>query len=232
MKNAAVGMITLVATALLLVAGASREREAFARSSAGPIDAPSVGSPQEAAAAQSASIEGAPASPPQAGTGLPRSEPTSHGPTVAAAPSVPPPPTVPPSPSVPPPPDGRAAYLQQLVAEAREQNEQLSEIHDQLAMQQEQAAEAESERQAEVEEQSAEHAATLRALDTLRRAEAMLAFGNSDGVADELANASTALWGRTRLDVDAAREALANEDLFLARQYLTAALAERRRPLY
>ena len=226
MKNAAVGMITLVATALLLVAGASREREAFAQSSAGPIDAPSVGSPQKAPAAQSASIEGSPASPPQAGTALPGSEPTSHGPAVAAAPSVPPPPTV------PPPPGGRAAYLQQLVAEARQQNEQLSEIHDQLAAQQEQAAEAESERQAEVEEQSAEHAATLRALDTLRRAEAMLAFGNSDGVADELANASTALWGRTRLDVDAAREALANEDLFLAREYLAAALAERRRPLY
>jgi len=119
-----------------------------------------------------------------------------------------------------------------LVAEARQQNEQLSEIHDQLAAQQEQAAEKESDRQAEVEDQSAQHAATLRALDTLRRAEARLAFGNSDGVDDELANASTALWGRTRLDVDAAREALANEDLFLAREYLAAALAERRRPLY
>ena len=220
MKNAAVGMITMVATALLLVAGASREREAFAQSSAGPMDAPSVGSPQEAPAAQSASIEGAPALPPQAGTGLPHSDPTSQAPAGAAAPSV------------PPPPDGRAAYLQQLIAEARQQNEQLSEIHDQLAAQQEQAAEAESERQAEAEEASAQHAATLRALDILRRAEEMLAFGNSDGVDDELANASTALWGRTRLDVDAAREALANEDLFLARQYLAAALAERRRPLY
>jgi hypothetical protein len=219
MKIAAIGMMTMVATALLLVAGAPREREAFAQAGGGPIDAPSGASPQEAPAAQSASIGVAPVSPPQAGTGLPRSDPTSHGPAGAA-------------PSVPPPPDGRAAYLQQLVAEARQQNEQLSEIHDQLAAQQEQAAEAESERQAEAEQQSAEHAATLRALDTLRHAEAMLAIGNSDGVDDELANASTALWGRTRLDVDAAREALANEDLFLARQYLAAALAERRRPLY
>jgi hypothetical protein len=219
MKIAAIGMMSMVATALLLVAGASRGREAFAQAGAGSIDAPSGGSPQEAPAAQSASIEGAPVSPPQAGTGLPRSEPPSHGPTGAAAPSVP-------SPS-----DGRAAYLQQLVTEARQQNEQLSEIHDQLAAQQQQAAEAESERQAEAEAESAQHAATLRALDTLRRAEAMLAIGSSDGVDDELANASTALWGRTRLDVDAAREALANEDLFLARQYLAAALAERRRPL-
>jgi len=226
MKIAAVGMMTMVATALLLVAGASREREAFAQAGAGPIDAPSGASPQEAPAAQSASIQGAPVSPPQAGTGLPRSEAPSHGPSGAAL-SVPPAPQPP-----PPPPDGRAAYLQQLVTEAHQQNEQLAGIHDQLAAQQQQAAEAESERQAEAEEASAQHAATLRALDILRRAEEMLAFGNSDGVDDELANASTALWGRTRLDVDAAREALANEDLFLARQYLAAALAERRRPLY
>ena len=223
MKIAAVGMMTMVATALLLVAGASREREAFAQAGAGPIDAPSGASPQEAPAAQSASIQGAPVSPPQAGTGLPRSEAPSHGPIGAAL-------SVPPAPQ-PPPPDGRAAYLQQLVTEAHQQNEQLAGIHDQLAAQQQQAAEAESERQAEAEEASAQHAATLRALDILRRAEEMLAFGNSDGVDDELANASTALWGRTRLDVDAAREALANEDLFLARQYLAAALAERR-PLY
>ena len=96
MKNAAVGMMTMVATALLLVAGASREREAFAQAGAGPIDAPSGASPQEAPAAQSASIQGAPVSPPQAGTGLPRSEATSHGPSGAAL-SVPP---------APPPPRG------------------------------------------------------------------------------------------------------------------------------
>ncbi len=51
--------------------------------------------------------------------------------------------------------------------------------------------------------------------------------GSSDGVDDELANAEAVLWGRTRLDVQAAREALANEDLYPARQYLAAALAER-----
>jgi len=218
MKIAAIGMMTMVATALLLAAGAPREREAFAQTGAG-IDTPSDGSPQ-AAPAQSASIEGAPVSPPPAGTAVTPSAPTSRVPASEAAPSV------------PLAPDGRAAYLQQLIAEARQQNEQLSEIHDQLAAQQEQAAEAESERQAEAEQQSAQHAATLRALDTLRHAEAMLAIGNSDGVDDELASASTALSGRTRLDVDAAREALKNEDLFLARQYLAAALAERRRPLY
>ena len=81
---------------------------------------------------------------------------------------------------------------------------------------------------AQLGEETAQHAATLQALDLLRNAQAMLAIGSSDGVDEKLANAETALSGRTRLDVEAAREALANEDLFLARQYLAAALAERR----
>ena len=55
-----------------------------------------------------------------------------------------------------------------------------------------------------------------------------LETGNSDGVDDELRRAEAALSGRTRLDVEAAREALAREDLLPARQYLAAALAERR----
>jgi hypothetical protein len=56
----------------------------------------------------------------------------------------------------------------------------------------------------------------------------MLESGNSDGVDDELRRAEAALSGRTRLDVEAAREALAREDLLPARQFLAAALAERR----
>jgi hypothetical protein len=74
----------------------------------------------------------------------------------------------------------------------------------------------------------AQHAATLEALDALRQAEALLAGGNSDGVDDQLSRAEAALSGRTRLDVEAAREALARSDLYPARQYLAAALAERR----
>jgi len=93
-----------------------------------------------------------------------------------------------------------------------------------------QAAQEESRRYAAAEEETAQHAATLQALDTLRNAEWMLATGNWDGVDGELANAEAALSGRTRLDLEAAREALANEDLYLARQYLAAALAERRAP--
>jgi hypothetical protein len=49
-------------------------------------------------------------------------------------------------------------------------------------------------------------------------------------VDDELSRAEEALSGRTRLDVEAAREALARSDLYPAREYLAAALAERRVP--
>jgi len=215
MKIAITAMMTAVATALLV----------FAQPGAAPIDVASGGNSQPALAAQSASIEGdpLPPPPPQRSPRLPRSETVSYDATDAEASSVPP---------APPPSDARAAYLRELVEQARQQNEQLAEIDDELAAQRRQAAEEESERQAEAEQESAQHAARLQALDTLRRVEAMLAIGNSDGVDEELANASMSLSGRTRLDVEGAREALANEDLFLAREYLAAALAERRRPLY
>ncbi len=75
---------------------------------------------------------------------------------------------------------------------------------------------------------TAQHAATVHALGILRQAEALLATGDSDGVDDELGRAEAALSGRTRIDVDAAREALERSDLFAARQYLAAALVERR----
>src|SRR2546428_11004121 len=122
MKIASTGMMTAVATALLVLA----------QSGAGPTDAPSGGSSQPARAALSASIEGDPLSLPQTGPRLPRSEPVSSGATDAA-------PSAPPAP--PPAPDGRAAYLQEWVAQARQQNEQLAEIDDQLAAMRRRAAE-------------------------------------------------------------------------------------------
>jgi hypothetical protein len=220
MKIASTAMMTAVAAVLLVLASASREGDARAQSGPGSIGAQPVGSARPAPAPLSASLEGEARSDPQVGSHLQRSELVGYDATDAQAPSAPP---------ASPPTDARAAYLQDLVAQARQQNEQLAEIDDELAAQRRQAAQKEARRQAEARQESAQQAATLQALDTLRRAEAMLAFGNSDGVDDQLANASRALWGRTRLDVDAAREALANEDLFLARQYLAAALAERRR---
>ena len=127
-----------------------------------------------------------------------------------------------------PPPDSQVAPLQQLVLQSEQENEQLGRIDNQLTALRLQAYEEEWRRQAVWEQEAAQQAATLQALETLRYAERMLATGNADGVDDELANAEAALSGRTRLDVEAAREALANEDLYPARQYLAAALAERR----
>jgi len=72
------------------------------------------------------------------------------------------------------------------------------------------------------------HASTLESLNTLRQVEARLATGDADGADDQLARAEVALSGRTRLDVEAAREALGRSDLLPARQFIAAALQERR----
>jgi hypothetical protein len=126
------------------------------------------------------------------------------------------------------PRDDRAAALQQLVAQSRLATEQLGQIDDRLAALRRLATDEESRRQGAADQEAAQHAATLDALGTLRQAEAQLATGDSDGVDEELGYAQAALSGRTWLDVEAAREALARFDLFPARQYLDAALAERR----
>ena len=123
-------------------------------------------------------------------------------------------------PAIPPPP-ARGAALQELVVQSQRENEQLAELRQQLAVE-------ESRGRDERAQEDAQHAATLEALDTLRQAEASLATGDWEGVDDELVRAEAALSGRTRLDVEAAREALAREDLLPARQYLAAALAENR----
>jgi hypothetical protein len=110
------------------------------------------------------------------------------------------------------------------------ESEQLGEIDDHLAALQQQAADEAARRQWEAEQEAAQHLATLDALATLRHADAQLATGNWEGVDDELSLAEDVLSGRTRLDVEAAREALARSDLLPARGYLAAALSERRTP--
>jgi hypothetical protein len=134
------------------------------------------------------------------------------------------------APTPSPPPRDRAPALQQLVGQSQEENEQLGQIDGELAAAQQQAVEAEWQREAVAAAAAAQHAATVEALRILRRAEAVLATGDSDGVDEDLASAQAALSGRTRIDVEAAREALARSDLYPARQYLEAALAERRLP--
>jgi hypothetical protein len=153
----------------------------------------------------------------------------------APAPAVPPPDSAPDAaapagPAVQLPSDDQEAALEQLVVQSQQENEQLRVIDKQLATERQQVAHDESQRQSEAEQQGARHAATLAALGTLRQAEVRLASGNSDGVDHELANAEAALSGRTRLDVEASREAIARGDLFEAGLYLAGALAERRAP--
>ncbi len=123
-----------------------------------------------------------------------------------------------------------AAPVPQAPAQAGLETEQLGPVEDQLVQLRQQLAAEEAQRQEEKTEEAAQHAATLEALDALRQAEASLATGDADGVDEELAGAEAALSGRTRLDIEAAREALARSDLMPARQFLAAALAERRAP--
>ncbi len=220
MKTALAAALTaLSALVVVVLASASWEPHVSGSSLAGQV-APSLGaSPPPATGALPGPLEGDAASQPQGGTSSPRFEPVSDdAPETAAAPA---------QAALP---DDQVAALQQLVAQSREENEQLGQIDDRLAALQQQTADDESQRQSEAEQEAAQHAATLDALGTLRRAEAQLEAGDSDGVDDELGQAEAALSGRTRLDVEAAREALARSDLFPAREYLAAALAERRIP--
>jgi hypothetical protein len=92
----------------------------------------------------------------------------------------------------------------------------------------EQQVDQESQREAEASERAARHAAALNALDQLRSAEVTLATGETDGIDDELRGAEGALPGATSADLEAARAALAQSDLYQAREYIAAALAERR----
>ena len=219
MKIALAAMVTALTALGVVLATTSREPHVSGQVPAGPVDAPPSGSLRAASGAPAAPLESSAPSQPQGGARLPRSEPASSDPPNA---------TMPPAGVVLPPPDSQVAPLQQLVVQSRQENEQLGWINGQLAARRLQAYEEEWRRQAMAEQEAAQQAATLQALETLRYAERMLAIGNSDGVDDQLVNAEAALSGRTRLDVAAAREALANEDLYPARQYLAAALAERR----
>jgi hypothetical protein len=151
-------------------------------------------------------------------------------PAAQTAPAAPPTAAADPTPIAPPAPRDRASGFQQLIGQTVQQNERLGQIDVELAEALQRAADEAWRRRAIDAQVAAEHAATLDALETLRESKAQLATGDFDGVDAALAGAEEALSGRTRLDVEAAREALARSDLYPARQYLDAALNERRVP--
>jgi hypothetical protein len=217
-------VISLTAALVVVLTSASRESRISGHSPADAVATLPSGSPQPAPDALPGPLEDIARSQPQGGTPSPRSEPvSSEAPDAPAAADPDPVPAVQPA-------DEQVAALDQLIAQSRQENEQLGQIHHQIAALRQQAADQESQRQDEAEQAAAQHAATLEALNTLRQAEALLETGNWDGVDDELVRAEAALSGRTLLDVEMAREALSRSDLLPARQYLAAALAERRSP--
>jgi hypothetical protein len=243
MRSVLAGTVAALTSVVVALATASRDQDQSGHSSAGPATASSSSSPGPAPSVSPATPEERRS--PQRAAPLPRSEPASSSDAGNAPAAVPTAGNTSPSGNAPPsgdtPPSGnpapsgntqrsdeQLAALQELVAQSRLQNEQLWYIDEQLASVRRQAADAEFRRVAEKEQEAAQHAATLQALDVLRRAEALLAVGDYEGVEAELGRAEAALPGRTRVDVDAAREALGRSDLYAARVYLAAALAERR----
>ncbi len=214
---AAIG-ISLAAALAVVLTSASRELQLARHWGAGTAAPALSGSPRPAPDALPGPPQDGAPSQPQTGMPLARSEPVSFEAPDAA---------VDPVPAVQPPYE-RAAALDQLVEQSRQENEQLGQIHHQLTALRQEATDQETQREGEAEQAAADHAATLEALNTLRQLEARLETGDSDGVDEELVRAEAALSGRTLLDVEAAREALARSDLLPARQYLAAALAERR----
>jgi hypothetical protein len=221
MKTTLVAMVTAVTVAIVMLGIASRAPGIAQDFRPEPASVPSArkdGPPSTPAGRSPVATAISPAAPV-----LLRSERVT--PDTAQAATVP-------AANAPAPSGDQVAALRQLVAESRQENEQLRQIDEQLAsVPQQGAAESrrrDASRQEAAQQEVAQHDATVRALATLRRAEALLATGDSDGVDEELGRAESALFGRTRLDVDAAREALGRSDLFAAREYLAAALAERR----
>jgi hypothetical protein len=223
MKIALAAMVTaLTAAVVVVLMSTPREPRASAHFADGPVAASPASNLAPETAASPAVLEGSAPSQPQGARPSSRSELVSlDAPDAPAAPA----------PAVLPPPDGQVDALQQLVTQSRQENEQLGQIDDHLTALQQQAADQEARRQWEAEQEAAQHDATLEALATLRHADALLATGNWEGVDDELGLAEAVLSGRTRLDVEAAREALAQSNLLTAREYLAAALSERR-PLH
>jgi hypothetical protein len=132
-------------------------------------------------------------------------------------------PPAPPSVAERVPPGRPAAALEELVEEGRQQNDRMEAFWqgraDEVARQ-----------EAAADERAARRAEALQALRNLRNAQVDLATGDTEGVDGILARAETVLDERTRVDLEAARAALAQEDLYRAREDIGAALAERHRP--
>jgi len=130
------------------------------------------------------------------------------------------------APAFPPQPrDDQAAYLQQMVNELRQENQQLRRVDDQVGALRQDMADRQAEREYEAEAVAAHQDAVLELVDRLRQDEEALAAGDTEGVSADLVYAESLLSGSALFEVQAAREALRREDLYPARQHLAAAIA-------
>jgi len=123
------------------------------------------------------------------------------------------------------PREDEAADLRRMVDELQAGNRQLGTLDEEVAALRQDLADQRAEKQYEADEATAQKATLLEVLDMLRRDENVLATGDTEGVDEDLADAESALTGNALYEVQAAREALAREDIYPARQHIAAAIA-------
>ena len=119
----------------------------------------------------------------------------------------------------------RVDVLEQRLAQTQQQSQDLQQIAAELRQLRAQVAEAEARRKAEEQAQAARRQQVQSAVDALGRAQYALAGGNDD-IGAALDQAQAVLEGQAQRDVQAARAALQNRDLALARTYLAAAISD------
>lgn len=118
----------------------------------------------------------------------------------------------------------RVELLERERAQTQQSAGQLQQITQELQELRRQVADAEAQRQAEVEQAQARRASVQSAVDALYGAQAQMAGGGYD-VDAQLSRAEAIFTGDAQRNVRLARMALQNRDLSAARAYLSAAIA-------
>ena len=118
----------------------------------------------------------------------------------------------------------RVDQLERERAQSQQSSQQLEQITQELQDLRRQVADAEAQRQAELQEAQAQRAAVRSAVDGLYAAQAQMAGGGYE-VDAQLSRAESAFTGEAQRNVRLARMALQNRDLAAARAYLASAIA-------
>jgi len=119
----------------------------------------------------------------------------------------------------------RIATLEQQAAAAQQQAQQMSAINDQLQALREQLGAADAARQKQQQDAQARQEAVRSVIASLGVAQQQLSSGDGS-VGAALDQAQSTLTGQAQRDVQAAREALRNGDVYAARGYLAAAVSD------